>query len=102
MVNATAQADGRQDQTLLKTIARARRWSQELFSGATSLGEIAIREGRTKGYISQRLPLAFLGPEILEMLIRGDQVSGLTADALVKRAEISVSWEKQKREFSCA
>ena len=102
VVNATAQADGRQDQTLLKTIARARGWSQELFSGATSLGEIAIREGRTKGYISQRLPLAFLGPEILEMLIRGDQASGLTADALVKRADISVSWEKQKRVFSCA
>jgi hypothetical protein len=53
------------DTALLKAIARAHRWFEELVSGrATSLAAIASRQGVTDRYVTRLIRLAFLAPKI--------------------------------------
>ena len=46
-------------------------------------------------FVSNRVSLAFLAPEIVENISAGSQPAGLTADALVKRIEIPLAWSEQ-------
>ena len=46
-------------------------------------------------FVSNRISLAFLAPEIVESINAGTQPTDLTADALVKRIEIPLAWSEQ-------
>ena len=46
-------------------------------------------------FVSNRISLAFLAPEIVESISAGSQPADLTADALVKRIEIPLAWSEQ-------
>lgn len=82
---------------MVKAIARARGWFDELTGGAMpSLAAIARREGVTDRYIGQLLPLAFLAPEIIAAIIAGAQPVELTADTLIKRIELPADWSEQR------
>ncbi len=86
------------DPALVKAIARARGWFDELSSGVMpSLAAIARREGVTDRYIAQLLPLAFLAPDIVGAIIAGTQPEELTADALIKRIDLPADWGEQRR-----
>jgi len=55
------------DAALLRAIARAHRWFEELLSGrATSLAAIARRQGVADRYVARLIPLASL--EIVEAI----------------------------------
>ncbi len=55
------------DPALLKAIARATQWFEELASGKVrSLAEVARREGLPKRYVDRLTKLAFLAPRIVE------------------------------------
>lgn len=57
------------DPALLKAIARARGWFDELIAGRTvSMVAIAQREGISDRYVSTLMPLAFLAPDIVEAI----------------------------------
>jgi DNA invertase Pin-like site-specific DNA recombinase len=57
------------DAALLKAIARAHRWFEELLSGrATTLAAIASCEGVTDRYVARLIRLAFLAPKIVEAI----------------------------------
>jgi hypothetical protein len=57
---------------LLTSIARARKWLADIESGAaTSLAEIAKREGRVERYIRLLLPLAFTPPPLVRSIANG-------------------------------
>ncbi len=84
------------DPSLIKAIARARIWFEELASGRTaSMSDIARREAIDKGYISNLLKLAFLSPDIVDTIIAGKQEVELTAQSLSKNIEISLNWSNQ-------
>jgi hypothetical protein len=84
------------DLTLLGLVARSRHWFEALASGrVTSFKEIAKAEGVSEQFVSNRISLAFLGPQIVESINAGTQPADLTADALVKRIEIPLSWSEQ-------
>lgn len=90
-------ASRKADPTLLKAIARARGWFDDLVAGrASSLAAIAAREGSTDRYVSHLLPLAFLAPDIVEAISVGRHPVGLTVEALVRRIDLPLGWNEQK------
>ena len=87
----------RPDAELIAMVADARRWADELLSGATaSVGEIERREGGRKGSVSRILPLAFLAPDIAEAILNGGQPEGLTAGALRRLPDLPLDWTEQR------
>jgi site-specific DNA recombinase len=93
-------ARGDADPVLLKALARAKHWFEELRSGrATSLDELAQRSGVGKRYISQLLPLAFLSPKVVEAIAAGRHPVELTTDYLVRYSKLPHDWTEQERRF---
>jgi site-specific DNA recombinase len=86
------------DPILLKEIARAHRCFQALLTRrVASIAELAALEGVDDRYVSNVLPLAFLAPEIVEAIVRGVQPADLTATKLVRRIDLPLDWQTQKR-----
>jgi site-specific DNA recombinase len=92
---ATAQ---KADPALLKAIARAHHWFDDLVtSRVASMAEIGKREGLPKNYVSWLIRLAFLAPEIVEAIAQGSHPSELTAQTLItRRIELPLQWQAQK------
>jgi site-specific DNA recombinase len=85
------------DLSLLKAVARAHRWFDELSTGkARSLAAIAAREGLAVRYVGRLIRLAFLAPDIVESIVEGRQPTTLTAEALTRRIELPLSWCSQR------
>jgi len=76
---------GRPDPNLLKAVARARLWFDELATGkVTSVADIVNREGLDQGYVSRLLKLAFLPPKAVESIVAGTQPADWTLNRLTK------------------
>jgi hypothetical protein len=85
------------DLPLVKAVARAHRWFDELSTGKSkSLAAIAAREGLAVRYVGRLIRLAFLAPDIVESIVEGRQPTTLTAEALTRRIELPLSWCAQK------
>ena len=85
------------DLSLVKAVARAHRWFDEISTGkARSLAAIAAREGLAVRYVGRLIRLAFLAPEIVESIVEGRQPPTLTAEALTRRIELPLSWRSQR------
>ena len=99
VVNGDLKASPRTDPALLKIIARAHRWFDELVSRrAASMVEIGKREKVGKRYVSRIIRLAFLAPEIVDQIVNGRQPPELTAESLLKdRTQLPLEWESQHR-----
>jgi hypothetical protein len=84
------------DLPLLKAVARAHRWFDELGTGkASSLAEIARRERLAVRYVGRVIRLAFLAPDIVESIVEGRQPTILTAEAVTRHIEIPLEWRAQ-------
>ena len=85
------------DLSLLKAVARAHRWFEEISTGkARSLAAIAAIEGLNVRYVGRLIRLAFLAPDIVESIVEGRQPPTLTAEALTRRIELPLSWCAQR------
>ena len=85
------------DPTLVALIAKANRWFEQLASGTTpGLAEIATAEGVSSAYISRVLHLAFLAPDIVACIVRGDQPSSLNAQRLMRALPLPIDWAAQR------
>jgi DNA invertase Pin-like site-specific DNA recombinase len=87
------------DPALLRAVARARRWFEEIASGRVrSSAEIARREGLQKGYVARLTRLASLSPTVVEMLIEGRTPAGLNLQSLMaRRLILPPTWRDQER-----
>ena len=84
------------DLPLLKAIARARRWADELVSGKVrSVSDLARREGMDGRSVRRLIPLGFLAPRIVEAIAEGRQPVDLTLEALTRRIDLPVLWSAQ-------
>jgi site-specific DNA recombinase len=93
----------RADLALLKAIARALHWSDELLSGrAPSTAKVAEREGVSARYVRRLMWLAFLSPKIVEMIAAGGQPPELTAEALAERIDLPLLWTAQEQAVGIA
>ena len=62
------------DPTLLGLVARSRHWFESIASGrVASFTEIAKAEGVSEQFVSNRISLAFLAPEIVETELSTDE-----------------------------
>src|SRR6266446_5084123 len=97
VINGGARASCKTDQPLLRAVARAHCWFDDLLSGQ-SMVEIAKCNGVGKQYVSRLLRLAFLAPETVERIVAGRQPPELTAQALrTRRFDVPVDWAAQRR-----
>jgi len=102
VINGGASASRKTDQSLLKAVARAHCWFDDLVRGR-SMVEIARRNQVGKQYVSRLIRLAFLAPEVVELIVAGRQPPELTAQALRSgRLDIPVEWAAQKRALGLA
>jgi site-specific DNA recombinase len=102
VINGGARASCKTDQSLLRAVARAHCWFDDLVSGR-SMVEIAKCNGVGKQYVSRLIRLAFLAPETVERIVEGRQPPELTAQSLqAGRFDIPVGWAAQKRALGFA
>lgn len=81
------------DPSLLKAVARAQLWFDELATGkVASIAQIARRENIDKGYVGRLLKLAFLPPSAVESIISGTQPADWTVNSLIKNIENNMLW----------
>ena len=85
------------DPALLKAVARARAWFDELASGRVrSLAEVARNEGIAKRYVERLSRLAFVAPAIVEAICHGQQPAELTTQTLLNRIDLPLEWLAQR------
>src|SRR5258707_9900927 len=97
VIDGGARASCKTDQSLLRAVARAHCWFDDLVSGR-SMVEIAKSNGVGKQYVSRLIRLAFLAPEMVERIVAGRQPPELTAQALrTGRFGIQVGWASRRR-----
>jgi len=99
VINNNSKSSPQTDPALLKMIARAHCWFEDLISGRSpSMVEIGKREKVGKRYVSRIIRLAFLAPDIVGQIASGCQPPELTAESLLKdRRQLPQSWESQHR-----
>jgi len=87
----------RVDPALLKAVARARAWFDELASGRVrSLAEVARNEGIAKRYVERLSRLAFVAPAIVEAICHGQQPAELSTQTLLNRIDLPLEWPAQR------
>lgn len=91
-------ADSPADETMVRSIARAYVWAEEIMSGSVAaMTDIAIREKVSDSYVKKVMPLAFLAPDIVTAILAGRQPADLTNQKLIRQVEISLDWQDQRR-----
>ena len=87
------------DTALLKGIARARRWFEEVASGRVpSLAETARRERLAKRYVARMTRLAFVAPAIVDAVAEGRAPASLNLQMLMDtRVKLPMEWTDQER-----
>jgi site-specific DNA recombinase len=80
---------------LLKAIARAHCWFDDLKAGS-SYKTIANREGIDQRHIARTIRLAFLAPNITEAILKGREPQDLTTDRLLRLPKLPIDWQTQR------
>ena len=86
------------DKHLIALVSTAHRWFDE-FTGkeATSIQEIARRDGIDASDVGRSIQLAFLAPGIVEAILVGRQPVELTARRLKRIGALPLEWDRQHR-----
>ena len=88
----------KQDDTLIKAVARARRWRIKLESGKVpSIRQLAEEEKISSSYFARILRLSLLAPDIVEAILDGRQPKGLALADFME--PFPVEWEEQRERF---
>ena len=86
------------DRKLVALIAKGQDWFKRLANGqAGSPQAIGDQEGCAAPYVTRLIGLAFLAPDIVERIRRGEQPTDLTASKLVQMVPLPVEWGEQRR-----
>ena len=91
---AGAQQRRKNDNTLVKALARAFRWKRILESGEfASISELAEREGIAPSYMTRVLRLTLLAPDIVEAILDGRQGPEITMAKFME--PFPEEWDRQ-------
>ena len=78
---------------LVASIARGRRWLNELIAHATASAEsIAKREGCSTRKVNMTISLAFLAPDLVKTAIEGQLAHGM---GVTRLADLPAEWSQQ-------
>ena len=96
LVIAGAAASVHDDPALLKAIARAHCWFEDLVEGrAASVEALAKRLGITARYVQRLLALALLAPSLVEQIVAGTHPAALTLNKLTRQSPLPLRWTDQ-------
>ena len=96
VILAAENSASRPDPALVKAVARAHVWFDELSNGKSkSVIEIANREGVTDRYLSQILQLAFVAPSVVEEILQGRNSRAFTTRRLTLEQSLPALWKDQ-------
>jgi site-specific DNA recombinase len=88
---------------MLKAIARAHAWFDDLCTGRVSdVSQISKREQLPRTYVQAHLPLAFLAPKIVHEILDGKQPADMTLKQLMYRTDLAPDWAIQSRQLGFA
>lgn len=98
IVKATGVARTRKpDPKIIALITKGHEWLERLTSGRDdSLGAIAKEEKVSGSYITQLIYLAFLDPDIIQQILKGNYPEELTAKRLMQIVPLPVAWSEQR------
>ena len=89
----------RNDNTLVKALARAFRWKRMLETGDfVTIAELAKREGIAASYLTRVLRLTLLAPDIVEAILDGRQGPQVTLAPVLE--PFPMEWGEQRRRLS--
>ena len=94
---AAGQMSPRPDPTLLRILAQAHLWMDQLKIG-TPLAEVARDAGHSDSYVRTRAPLASLAPSIQSAILAGTHPPDLTLARIV-RTGVPLDWDAQAKLF---
>ncbi len=79
-----------------QAVIKALTWNQALIDGSVgSMTELARQNGVTQRYVAHLLKLAFLAPDIIKVIIRGQVPADLSLDRL--KAGFPLDWDEQRK-----
>ena len=82
---------------LVALVAKTRHWFDGLKSGRyPTIKEIAVEEKCDKSYIGRLMSIAFLAPDIVELILSGNHSPTLTPERLRKACPLPLRWEDQR------
>lgn len=86
---------------LQKAVTQALVWNDQLLNReVTSIQEIANREKLDRSYVLRRLRLAYLAPDIMTAILKGDIPPDLTLNTL--RDGFPLDWQQQRKQLGFA
>ena len=86
------------DTDLLRLIRDGHRWFDALRGGtASSISALAKRDGEQVSHVSRSITLAFLAPDILDMIVAGRQPAALTPERLKAARPLPADWSVQRK-----
>ena len=89
----------RNDNTLVKALARAFRWKRMLESGEfATIAELAEREGIAPSYMTRVLRLTLLAPDTIDGILDGKQGPEVTLAKVLE--PFPLTWQHQALHFS--
>jgi hypothetical protein len=92
------ESDSGPDANLIRSIARANIWFNQLQTGqVTSIQDIARQETLSASYVMRYIRLAFLSPDIVETILDGRQPPGISVRKLTNGRQQPSDWIKQSR-----
>ena len=84
------------DAVVVKAIARASVWFEQLTMGKSqSMAEIAIRENITDNYVSNLIHLAWLSPDLVGRVLKGDSEATVLAKAAMLSRKSDALWGRR-------
>ncbi len=85
------------DPKLASLIGRSCIWFEQLKSGERqSIADIARQEDIDPGDVSRFLPLAFLAPDIVAAILKGQHDPELTSESLKRLSGLPMEWQDQR------
>ena len=100
MIGTKLMMPGPRDEPLVKALARAYTWFEDLrLQRSKDVSELAARERLPRSYVQAHLPLAFLAPRIVTAILEGRQPTDLNLKRLMYRTELSINWNAQRQQL---
>ena len=99
IVRVPGQMDSRKkpDAKLVALLTRAHDWFAQLASGRSDSIQAISRKAKVSSpYAARVVNLAFLAPDIVQRIVRGDCPMELNSDRLIRMVPLPVSWDEQR------
>ncbi len=97
LIGSGSETIGQPDQKLIELVADTRAWFDKVAKGQVAgVRELAEDTGLDTGDASRFLPLAFLAPDIVEVIVNGRQPVDLTSEMLKRIRSLPPDWGRQR------